>query len=136
MGRMNTASFRLSRGFLLLCGLAFLLIGAHTFADPLAAMAPVELNVGTVSALNELRANYGGLQIGMGLLLLAGLWRTALTGPALLAQALLVGGLAVGRLVSLALDGQPNDLVLGLLALESVVALVSLTLLRRHLHTL
>lgn len=122
---------KITQGFLLLCGLSFLLIGANTFHDPLAAMAPVELNINTVSALNELRANYGGLQIGMGLFLLAGLCCQTLTRPALLAQALIVGGLATGRLVSIALDGQPNAFVQGLIVLESVTALISLALFLR-----
>jgi len=123
---------RVTQGFLLLCGLSFLLIGINTFHDPLAAMAPVELNINTVSALNELRANYGGLQIGMGLFLLVGLCCKSYVRPALLAQALIVGGLAAGRLVSIALDGQPNAFVQGLIVLESVIALLSLALFLRQ----
>ena len=126
---------KITRGFLLLCGLSFLLIGINTFHDPLAAMAAVELNVNTVSALNELRATYGGLQIGMGLFLLAGFCCKAYTRPALLAQALIVGGLASGRLISIALDGQPNTFVQGLVVLESVTALISLALFLRSSKT-
>lgn len=123
---------KLTRVFLILCGISFLFIGANTFFDPLAAMAPVELNINTVSALNELRANYGGLQIGIGVFLLAGVWCQSMTRSALLAQALIVGGLAVGRLVSVALDGQPNSFVQGLLVLEGVIALLSLALFYRQ----
>lgn len=123
---------KLTQCFLLICGISFLLIGTNTFHDPLAAMAPVELNINTVSALNELRATYGGLQIGMGLFLLAGIACKSMTRPALLAQALIVGGLASGRLISIALDGQPNAFVQGLIVLESVTALLSLALFLRH----
>lgn len=126
---------KITQGFLLLCGLSFLLIGANTFHDPLAAMAAVELNINSVSALNELRANYGGLQIGIGLFLLAGLCCKTMTRPALLAQALIVGGLAAGRLVSIALDGQPNAFVQALVVLESVIALISLALFLRSSKT-
>lgn len=125
-------SEKITQGFLLICGLSFLLIGANTFHDPLAAMAPVELNINTVSALNELRATYGGLQIGMGLYLLAGIACKSMTRPALLAQALIVGGLASGRLISIALDGLPNAFVQGLVVLESVTALLSLALFLRQ----
>lgn len=118
--------------FLGLCGLAFVLIGANTFVDPLRAVAPLELNVNTVSALNELRATYGGMQVGIGLFLLAGARRAALARPALLAQALMVGGLAAGRLVSIGLQGLPSGFVQGLLVLESVIAVVSVVLYRRH----
>lgn len=122
---MNT---KINQLFLLVTGVSFLLIGLNTFHDPLAAMAPVELAINTVSALNELRANYGGLQIGIGLLLLAGVLRPTLARPALLAQALIVGGLACGRLISIALDGLPNSFVQSLVVLESVIALTSLAL--------
>lgn len=121
-----------TRLFLLLCGAAFIFIGVNTFHDPLAAMAPVELNINSVSALNELRANYGGLQIGMGLLLLAGFRVPALTRPVLLAQALLVGGLALGRIVSIALDGMPSAFVQSLLLLETAISVVSLLLFLRQ----
>jgi hypothetical protein len=94
-------------------------------------MAPVELNINTVSALNELRANYGGLQIGMGLFLLAGLCCKSYLRPALLAQALIVGGLVTGRLISVAIDGQPNAFIQGLIVLESVTALISWVLFQR-----
>ncbi|WP_068860057.1 DUF4345 domain-containing protein [Perlucidibaca aquatica] len=122
---------KFTQGFLLLCGLSFLLIGANTFYDPLAAMAPVELNINTVSALNELRANYGGLQIGMGLFLLAGLCCKTYLRPALLAQALIVGGLVTGRLISVAIDGQPNAFIQGLIVLESITTLLSWVLFNR-----
>jgi len=128
----RTVVTKITRGFLLVSALGFLLIGINTFRDPLAALAGVELAVNTVSALNELRANYGGLQIGMALLLLTGLARPDMTRPALLTQTLLVGGLAIGRLVSIALDGPPNATVQGLLVLESVTALLSLALYCRN----
>lgn len=128
----KTLSEKITSGFLLLCGLGFLLIGANTFYDPLAAMAPVELNINTVNALNELRANYGGLQIGLGLFLLTGICCTSYVRPAVLAQVLIVGGLAAGRLVSMILDGQPSAFVQGLFVLESVIALLSLMLFLRQ----
>lgn len=125
--------FRFTQVFLGLCGLAFVLIGINTFVDPLRAVAPLELNANTVSALNELRATYGGMQIGIGLFLLAGVGMAALMRPALLAQALLVGGLVVGRLVGIALDGLPSGFVQGLLALELTIAVLSVLLYRRHI---
>lgn len=118
----------MARIFLILCALAFVAIGLNTFRDPVLALAPVELTASTVSALNELRANYGGLQIGMGLFLAAGALVPSLQRGALLGQALLVGGLAGGRVVSIAQDGLPNAFVVGLLALEASIALISVLL--------
>ena len=54
---------RLTQIFLLLSGIGFMLIGINTFRDPIAAMAGVELGVQSINALNEVRANYGGMQI-------------------------------------------------------------------------
>lgn len=120
--------FRFTQVFLWSCGAAFVLIGANTFVDPLRAMAPLELNVNTVSALNELRATYGGMQVGIGLFLMAGARWATLTRPVLLAQALMLGGLAAGRLVGVALDGLPNGFVQALLVLETTIAVLSVAL--------
>ena len=60
---------RLTQIFLLLSGIGFMLIGINTFRDPIAAMAGVELGVQSINALNEVRANYGGMQMGIGILL-------------------------------------------------------------------
>ncbi len=120
---------RLVTLFLLLCALAFIYIGIATFHDPRAALAPVEIVPASVSAFNEARANYGGLQIGIGFFLLAGAFVPSLTRSALLMQTLLVGGLAFGRVVSVSVDGVPNPFMLMLLALESTIALLSLAFL-------
>ena len=98
---------RLTQLFLLLSGIGFMLIGVNTFRDPVAAMAGVELGVPSISALNEIRASYGGLQIGIGLLLISAALMTWLTRPALLALSLVTGGLVVGRLMSMMIDGMP-----------------------------
>ena len=84
---------RLTQLFLLLSGIGFMLIGVNTFRDPVAAMAGVELGVPSISALNEIRASYGGLQIGIGLLLVSAAFMTWLTRPALLVLSLVTGGL-------------------------------------------
>ena len=86
---------RLTQLFLLLSGIGFMLIGVNTFRDPVAAMAGVELGVPSISALNEIRASYGGLQIGIGLLLVSAAFMTWLTRPALLVLSLVTGGLVV-----------------------------------------
>ena len=109
---------RLTQLFLLLSGLVFILIGVNTFRDPVAAMAGVELGVQSINALNEVRANYGGMQMGIGLLLVSAALMTWLTRPALLALSLVTGGLVVGRLMSIMIDGTPNSTVQALLGLE------------------
>ena len=120
-----------ARFYLMFSALAFVLIGLNTFHDPVAAMAGIELMPGSVSALNEVRANYGGMQITIGLVLLAGALRAAMLRPALWFSAAITGGLAAGRVISIALDGPPNTVVTVLLGIEATSALIALFLLWR-----
>ena len=47
----------LSRLFLSMSAIAFLLIGLNTLYDPVAAMTAIELQPTSISATNEIRAN-------------------------------------------------------------------------------
>ena len=127
-GSNRGAGSKASAIFLGLCSLGFIAIGINTFVDPIAAMAPVDLGINTLKARNELLANYGGMQIGIGLYLLAACYLISIRKSALLAQCLIVGGLACGRLASLVLDGNPGSFNNFLLGLESSIALISLVL--------
>jgi hypothetical protein len=120
-----------ARAYLALSALAFVIIGLNTFHDPVAAMAGLELRPASVSALNEVRANYGGLQITVGLLLLAGVLRAEWRRPSLWVSAAVTGGLVAGRIVSITLDGPPNSVVVAFFFLEIVSALTALVLLWR-----
>lgn len=120
-----------ARFYLAVSALAFVLIGLNTFHDPVAAMAGLELQPRSVSALNEVRANYGGLQITIGLVLLAGVLKAAWLRPALWVSAAVTGGLVAGRVVSIALDGMPNKAVTGFFCLEIVAGMIALALLSR-----
>ena len=123
---------RLTQMFLLLSGIGFMLIGINTFRDPIAAMAGVELGVQSINALNEVRANYGGMQIGIGILLFSAALLQWLSRSALLALSLITGGLVVGRLVSIMLDGMPNTTVQALLILEFVTTVAAIFLFFQH----
>lgn len=136
---MSTHSnYRSVSVFLTVCALAFAAIGINTFIDPLSAMAPLNLDVNTPGALNELRANYGGMQLGMAVLLALGLLKPALRHPALVAQALLVGGLAAGRLVSWSVDGvlpQFNAILLGVEVATALLSVVGLCVENKKVET-
>ena len=123
---------RLTQIFLLLSGIGFMLIGINTFRDPIAAMAGVELGVQSINALNEVRANYGGMQMGIGILLFSAALLQWLSRSALLALSLITGGLVVGRLVSIMLDGMPNTTVQALLILEFVTTVAAIFLFFPH----
>jgi hypothetical protein len=71
------------------------------------------------------------MHFALGLLFLSGAFRRALRVPALLVVALFTGGLVLGRLLSLALDGMPNLFVAGLFALEALGCAVATVLYMR-----
>jgi hypothetical protein len=120
-----------ARAYLALSALAFVLIGLNTFHDPVAAMVGLELRPASVSAVNEVRANYGGLQIAIGLVLLTGVLRAEWQRPSLWVSVAVTGGLVAGRVVSITLDGLPNNVVVFFFLLEIVSALTALVLLWR-----
>lgn len=119
------------RFFLTVVGLIFLGLGSFNLFFPVAGMAVFEIQITTVSALNEMRANYGGMYFAMGLLFVSGVFVGSLRVPALLVVALFTGGLVLGRLLSLVLDGSPNLVLWGLFALEAVGCVVATVLVNR-----
>jgi hypothetical protein len=122
---------RFDQLFLGVVGTVFLGLGSINLFFPTAGMAGFEMQITTVSALNEIRANYGGMHFALGLLFLAGACRGSLRISTLLVVALFTGGLVLGRLLSVALDGMPNLFVLGLLSLEAVGCVVAAALYMR-----
>lgn len=96
--------------------LLFILFGAGFIAAPnalslfLTGAAP-----GTPSALTDMRATYGGMALGAGLL----------------ASLLVLSGIAGGRLVGILIDGSPNPFIIALFAAELLfAALFTITLKR------
>lgn len=115
---------------LLLLGLNFLLVGATGLADPVKLMDPVQLEIAGVSGLSEIRAAYGGTHLALGLLFIAGLVSSRWRRTALLVAALFTGGLVVGRVISLGIDGPPGPFVRRLFFLETLGAVTALLALR------
>ncbi len=121
----------LVRGFLLLSGLIFAAIGVYALIDPAQTMAVVELQVTEISSRNEMRATYGGLNLLIGLYLIAAFRDAGMRHAALTFVALFTGGLALGRLVSLVVDGMPSTAIWCFLAVEVTGCTLAL-MLRRH----
>jgi hypothetical protein len=122
------------RTFLALVGAIFLGLGAFNLFFPVGGMAGFEIKIATVSALNEIRANYGGMHLAMGLLFISGAFVGKLRVPALLVVALFTGGLVLGRSLSLVLDGLPNSFLWALFALETLGCVVGSVLVKRAWH--
>lgn len=109
---------KLARAYLAFLALVFLGLGVWFLLDPgagkLVGLVPSE---GTGRA--ELRAMYGGLDLGIGAFLAWGAARQSWARPALAFGALALLGLALGRAVGIALD-QPDGVMVRLIASELV----------------
>ena len=99
------------RLFLFVSAAGFALIGINTFFDPQKAMAGSELIISSASAFNEIRANYGGMHLGMSAMLLAAACKPQFRLAGLWLVLMFTGGLLVGRGVSVFLDGLPNAIM-------------------------
>ena len=123
---MNIQSV-LTRIFLILLALATLNIAVQAILDPQAIFDNVQVQLGNLTARNSVRALYGGVNLSFGLFWLYAAFRRQQTG--LLLALLYTGGFALGRLLSLGLDGVPGAFAMQWLVTESVFALLAAGLL-------
>jgi hypothetical protein len=90
---------------LALCAIGFLAFGLWLLVDPAGALGKIGIEARNATALVELRAFYGGMELGLGLFLLACLlrpeWRQAGLWLVLLAN----GGAGLARLLAAVLGG-------------------------------
>lgn len=82
------------------------------------------------SGATELRALYGGLELGLAAFFAVAVRRRAWHRPALLLQVLTFAGLVLGRAYGLLVDGAPGRATLGLMTLEGLGLVVGLVALR------
>jgi hypothetical protein len=111
---------RFARLVLGLSALAFAGIGAAFLVAPEAMAARVGVSLAGAAAANDVRAVYGGLQLGVAACLVGCARRPETLRTGLAVQLFTFGGLAAARLVSLLLDGNPGALGLALHAAEIV----------------
>jgi hypothetical protein len=94
-----------ARIFLGLSALVWLPYGIYCFLVPTSLAEAAGVAFTSPTGSTELRAMYGGLQAGIGLLAGLGAVRDSLRRPALVALAFLTGGLVTTRLLGATLDG-------------------------------
>ncbi|MBW2234825.1 MAG: DUF4345 domain-containing protein [Deltaproteobacteria bacterium] len=109
---------RFARLVLGLSALAFAGIGAAFLVAPEAMAARVGVSLAGATAANDVRAVYGGLQLGIAAFLFHSARRPETLRTGLAVQLFTFAGLAAARLVSLLLDGNPGALGLALHAAE------------------
>src|SRR5207342_3678885 len=90
---------------LTLAGAGFLAFGVWLILDPAGGLATVGIAALSPAGLIELRALYGGLELGLGAFLLLCALRPDWRRPGLWAVLLGNGGIGLTRLVSIALSG-------------------------------
>ena len=123
---------KLARVVLLFTGISFLGYGLYCLLLPNMVGEFSGLDMGNASAITEVHAMYGGLQAGTGVFFLIAGLRRDMFSPALLAMALIMGGLALARSFGLVLHGATvyNQGALTYEALTTVFAVVALVRLR------
>jgi hypothetical protein len=121
---------RLAPLSLTLAAAGFVAFGLALLVAP-ALLAIVDLEPPTPTARSDVRAIYGGMELGIGVLLALCARRREWYRVGLVAQGLALGGAAAGRLVSLAADGAPRPVTLALAALEFAGAALAAVALRR-----
>jgi hypothetical protein len=111
-------------------GAMMLVVGTLHLVAPQMMMQTPAIELTTVNHRHVIRAAYGGAYLGIATLFLLGLFKRNLRAFALLSVVVLFGGFVVGRLVSIALDGVPVGLYLGVLSVELAFAILAFAALR------
>ncbi|HZO08946.1 MAG TPA: DUF4345 domain-containing protein [Myxococcota bacterium] len=122
---------RFARIFLLVMGWMGLFFGAIYLLWPQSMTDPTGFPALGPNALTDVRATYGGLQIGTGLFLLWAVRDASRVRTALVLQALLIGAVAASRAFGIAVDGTPNGVLVGALVTELCLTLLALVALGR-----
>ncbi len=122
--KVKTISTRI---FLVLLALATLNIAVQAILDPQAIFDNVQVQLGNLTARNSVRALYGGVNLAFGLFWMWAAFREQRTG--LLLALLYTGGFAIGRILSILMDGMPDAFAMQWLVTESVFALLAAGLL-------
>lgn len=87
-------------------------------------------SIQSISEANLFRGAYGGVFIAFALLFCVGALIEQVARPAQFALLTFMGGFALGRLASMAMDGMPHVLLVVVLGVEVAYALAALHLLR------
>ncbi len=126
-------SHKFSMGVLLLNGVIFVLLGLGFLFDPMGMAATISLEPTSAAGMAELRAVYGGLELGLGGFFLLALRWERLQESALWLLLIAYGGISVGRMGGVLLDQPSDSMTYQLLAIEIVgAALAGAALWRRR----
>lgn len=117
---MGLARFTLS-----FSALAFGLVGLCFLVSPTSMMSQIDISLDTATADSDIRAIYGGLELGLAVFFVMGLSRRSWTRPALVASLLVFSGMSGARVLSFLIAGFPDTTAYLLLAVEVLGVLLS-----------
>ncbi len=113
--------------------IGFVGIAYLTSADAMYGRYGIEIL--SVNEYNMVRGAYGGLFLGFAVLFLIGAVDDRLEFPSLVALFTFMLGFALGRMVSILMDGMPSSLILSLFAFEVFYSLASFYFIRKHMQS-
>ena len=115
-----------------IAGFTALSVGSFILAAPHAFYASYGITLDNdASLLSELRAPAAGL-VTLGVLMIAGIWRTAMAQLAVASVLIVFLAFPAGRLIGLAVDGMPSGGIIGALVLEITIAILCIIVFRRR----
>ena len=121
-----------TRAFLIFCAIGLVPIALGYGAKPSVSLDILfGMTVDTTNLTHIMRAVMG-LYLGMAVLWLWGAFRISMEGPALVACAVFMLGLAAGRILSFIIDGMPHWLLIIYAVLEIVLGLIAVILYRAN----
>jgi len=116
---------------LLFAALVFVIIGGGFLVAPVEWAAIADIVLPTAMARTDLRATYGGFNVGMGLFVACCAFRSEWMRPGVLGVALAAVGYGGGRLVGIVVEGTASPVMLFFLVLEVVIASIAFSVFRR-----
>ena len=122
---------RLAQVLLLLAAIVFIGIGVVFLFAPVEWAKVVEIDLPTPMSRTDLRATYGGFDLGFGVFLALCALRPAWIRPGLMAMGIALAGFAAGRTYGMIVDGCPSKLMPSLAILEASGSILGFLVYRR-----